>query len=41
MRIDVHPTDFDHPGHMRALERLLHRAAGREVLTYDELLGRS
>jgi predicted deacetylase len=39
MRIDVHPADFDHPGHVATLESLLERAAGRDVVTYDELLG--
>lgn len=39
MRIDVHPADFDLPGHVATLEALLERAAGREVITYDELVG--
>ncbi len=39
MRIDVHPADFDLPGHVATLESLLERAAGRDVVTYDELLG--
>lgn len=38
MRVDVHPADFDLPGHVATLESLLHRAAGREIVTYDELL---
>ncbi len=38
MRLDIHPRDFEHPGHVAALERLLARAAGRDVVTYDELL---
>ncbi len=29
MRIDVHPADFDLPGHVATLEALLERAAGR------------
>jgi predicted deacetylase len=37
MRIDVHPADFDHPGHVAALEWLLDRAVTRRVVTYDEL----
>jgi predicted deacetylase len=39
MRIDVHPADFDHPGHIATLEWLLSRAARRPAVTYDELLG--
>ncbi len=38
MRIDVHPADFDLPGHVATLESLLDRADGREVITYDELV---
>lgn len=38
MRIDVHPVDFDHPGHVAALEWLLDRAARRQAVTYDELI---
>jgi predicted deacetylase len=38
MRIDIHPADFDLPGHVATLEALLERAAGREAVTYDELL---
>jgi predicted deacetylase len=38
MRVDVHPGDFDLPGHVRTLESLLERAAGRDVVTYDQLL---
>jgi hypothetical protein len=38
MRIDVHPADFDLPRHIATLESLLARAAGRDVVTYDELL---
>jgi hypothetical protein len=39
MRVDVHPADFDLPGHVAVLESLLARAAGRDAVTYDELLG--
>jgi uncharacterized protein len=39
MRLDVHPADFDLPGHVATLGLLLERAAGREVVTYDGLLG--
>ena len=38
MRVDIHPADFDLPGHVATLEALLHRAAGRDVVTYDEIL---
>jgi predicted deacetylase len=38
MRIDVHPADFEHPGHVAAIESLLTRADGRRAVTYDELL---
>jgi predicted deacetylase len=38
MRIDVHPADFGLPAHVATLERLLERAAGRDPITYDELL---
>jgi predicted deacetylase len=38
LRLDVHPADFDHPGHVEALERILERAGGREAVTYDELV---
>ena len=37
MRVDVHPVDFDHPGHVATLEWLLERAACRQAVTYDEL----
>jgi predicted deacetylase len=40
LRIEVHPQDFDHPRHVRALERLLHRSRRRAAVTYDELLAR-
>jgi uncharacterized protein len=38
MRIDVHPADFDLPGHVATLESLIERAHGRTAVTYDELL---
>jgi predicted deacetylase len=38
MRVDIHPADFDLPGHVATLESLLERAAGRDSVTYDELL---
>jgi predicted deacetylase len=39
MRVDVHPADFELPGHVATLETLLERAADRTAVTYDELLG--
>ena len=39
-RLDVHPADFDHPGHVRALETALARTRLRESITYDELVAR-
>jgi predicted deacetylase len=38
MRVDIHPADFDYPGHIATLESLLERAEGRRSVTYDELL---
>jgi predicted deacetylase len=38
LRIEVHPEDFDFPGHVGALERMLRRSATRPTVTYDELL---
>jgi predicted deacetylase len=37
MRLDVHPADFDLPGHVSTLESVLELARGRRVVTYDEL----
>lgn len=37
MRIDIHPADFDLPGHVATLETLLRRADGRKPVTYDDL----
>ena len=37
LRLDVHPRDFEWPGHVAAIERILERAAGRRPVTYDEL----
>lgn len=37
MRLDVHPADFDLPGHVAALESVLALARGRHAITYDEL----
>ncbi|HEX3434347.1 MAG TPA: DUF2334 domain-containing protein [Solirubrobacteraceae bacterium] len=39
LRLDLHPSDLQHPRHMLALERVLERAAPqRTAITYDELL---
>ena len=38
MRLDLHPADFTHPGHVRALQSVLATAvARRTAVTYDEL----
>jgi len=37
-RLDIHPADFALPAHVATLETLLERAAGRDSVTYDELL---
>jgi predicted deacetylase len=37
MRLDLHPADFDHPRHVRALDVALRRAARRDAITYDDL----
>lgn len=38
LRLDLHPSDLDHPSHMLALEWVLKRSACvREAVTYDEL----
>jgi predicted deacetylase len=38
LRLDLHPSDLDHPNHMLALEWVLKRSASnREAVTYDEL----
>jgi hypothetical protein len=39
MRLDVHPADFDLPGHLATIEWVLELAEGRRVITYDELGG--
>jgi predicted deacetylase len=38
LRVEVHPHDFEHERHVRALERLLRASAGRPDVTYDQLL---
>jgi predicted deacetylase len=38
LRLDLHPSDLDHPNHMLALEWVLQRSAGtREAVTYEQL----
>jgi predicted deacetylase len=38
LRLDLHPSDLDHPNHMLALEWVLKRSASnREAVTYEEL----
>jgi predicted deacetylase len=37
MRVDLHPADFDHERHVRALDAVLRRAAKRTPITYDDL----
>jgi predicted deacetylase len=38
LRIDIHPADFDLPGHVATLEWLLERAEQRTAVTYDQLV---
>jgi predicted deacetylase len=38
MRVDIHPADFDLPGHIATLQALLDLAVGRDAVAYDELL---
>ncbi len=37
LRLDLHPTDFDRPRHVLALESVLAGASRRTVVTYDDL----
>lgn len=37
LRLDLHPSDLDHPRHIGAVEAVLRRARRRRPLTYDEL----
>jgi predicted deacetylase len=39
LRVDLHPSDLEHPRHMLALEWVLNHAHGRTAVTYDELAG--
>jgi len=39
MRVDLHPSDLQHPRHMLALEWILGReSSARQAITYDELV---
>jgi hypothetical protein len=38
LRVDVHPGDLDHTGHMLALERVLQGSRRRRAVTYDDLV---
>jgi len=41
LRLDLHPSDLDHPSHMLALEWVMRRSARtREAVTYEELASR-
>lgn len=40
VRIDIHPADFDHRTHRRALAAALERTADLPVAVYDDLVGR-
>jgi len=37
LRLDLHPTDLDHPSRIGTVESVLRRARHRTALTYDEL----
>lgn len=39
LRLDLHPSDLDRPGHVLALEWALRRARRRTAVTYDDLAG--
>jgi predicted deacetylase len=40
LRLDLHPSDLDHPNHMLALEWVLQRSAwARQAVTYEQLAG--
>jgi predicted deacetylase len=42
LRLDLHPSDLDHAGHMLALEWVLKRAGStREAVTYEQLASRA
>ncbi len=37
LRLDLHPSDLDHPAHIGAVESVLLRAHRRQAVTYDDL----
>jgi predicted deacetylase len=37
LRLDLHPSDFEHPSHVHAVEAVLRRAHKRTAVTYDDL----
>lgn len=37
LRLDLHPSDLDHPRHIGAVESVLRGARGRRPVTYDQL----
>jgi len=37
LRLDLHPADFDRPGHVLALESVLRHSRRRTAVTYDDL----
>jgi len=39
LRLELHPSDLDHPRHVGAVERVLRHARDRSAVTYDELAG--
>ena len=39
VRIDIHPEDFDHRSHRRALSSVLERTSELPAVAYDELVG--
>jgi hypothetical protein len=38
LRLDLHPSDFDRPRHVLALESVLRRSGRRTAVTYDDLV---
>jgi peptidoglycan/xylan/chitin deacetylase (PgdA/CDA1 family) len=39
LRLDLHPSDVEHPRHMLALEWVLNHARARSAINYDDLAG--
>jgi uncharacterized protein len=40
VRVDIHPGDFDHPGHVRALSAVLQHTGDLRTVLYDQLVAR-